>query len=112
MAPTSWRGWEMAEQARKLTELEIAEALQHLGGWAVESGKLHKQYQFKNFVEAFGFMASAALVAESMNHHPEWFNVYHKVVVDLVTHSVGAISNFDVELARMMETLAQRPVNH
>jgi len=102
----------MAEQARKLTEAEIAESLKGLSGWSVESGKLHKQFQFKNFVEAFGFMASAALVAESMNHHPEWFNVYHKVVVDLTTHSVGAISNLDVELARMMEMLAQRTPSH
>ena len=102
----------MPEQARKLSEAEIAEALQTLPGWAVESGKLHKQYQFKNFVEAFGFMASVALVAESMNHHPEWFNVYHKVIVDLVTHSLDGISNFDVELARMMETLSQRSPNH
>ena len=100
----------MGEQARKLTDAEITEALTNLPNWSVENGKLHRQYQFKNFVEAFGFMASAALVAESMNHHPEWFNVYHKVTVDLVTHSVGAISNFDVELARMMETLAQQPV--
>jgi 4a-hydroxytetrahydrobiopterin dehydratase len=102
----------MAEQARRLTESEIAEALATLPDWTVENGKLHRQYQFKNFVEAFGFMTSAALVAESMNHHPEWFNVYHKVVVDLLTHSVGAISNFDFDLARMMETLAQRSANH
>ena len=102
----------MAEQARTLTESEITEALANLPGWSGEDGKLHRQYQFKNFIEAFGFMASAALVAESMNHHPEWFNVYHKVVVDLVTHSVGAISNLDFELARMMETLAQRSANH
>ena len=98
----------MSEQARRLADPEIAEALEKLPGWSVEQGKLHRQYQFKNFVEAFGFMTSAALVAESMNHHPEWFNVYHKVVVDLNTHSIGGISNFDVELARMMETLANR----
>ena len=98
----------MAEQARRLTEPEIEEALQTLPGWTVEDGKLHRQFQFKNFVEAFGFMASAALVAESMNHHPEWFNVYHKVVVDLSTHSLGAISTFDLELAKKMEVLAQR----
>lgn len=102
----------MADQPRKLAESDIREALATLSGWTVESGKLHRQYQFKNFIEAFGFMASAALVAESMNHHPEWCNVYHKVTVDLVTHSVGAISNFDVELARMMETLYQRTANH
>ena len=112
LSETLTGGERMAEQARKLSETEITEALASLPGWSVEAGKLHRQFQFKNFVEAFGFMASAALVAESMNHHPEWFNVYHKVVVDLVTHSVGAISNFDVELARMMEMLAQRSVNH
>ena len=74
----------------------------------MENGKLHRQYQFKSFVEAFGFMTSAALIAESMNHHPEWFNVYHKVAVDLQTHSVGAISTYDVALAKRMEALAQR----
>ena len=102
----------MAEQARKLTEEEIAEALKGLPGWTIEKAKLHKQFQFKNFVDAFGFMASAALVAESMNHHPEWSNVYHKVVVDLLTHSLNGISNLDIELARRMDTLAQRMPNH
>jgi 4a-hydroxytetrahydrobiopterin dehydratase len=102
----------MGEQPRKLTDSEIREALGSLPDWSVEKGKLHRQFQFKNFVEAFGFMTSAALVAESMNHHPEWSNVYHKVVVDLVTHSLGGISSFDVELARMMETLAQHSPNH
>jgi 4a-hydroxytetrahydrobiopterin dehydratase len=98
----------MAEQPRKVTESEIAAALKSLPGWSVTAGKLHRDYQFANFVEAFGFMASAALVAESMNHHPEWFNVYHKVVVDLTTHSIGGISNFDFELANKMEALATR----
>ena len=53
-------------------------------------------------------MSSAALVAESMNHHPEWSNVYNKVVVDLVTHSISGISNLDLELAQKMESLAKR----
>ena len=97
----------MAEQARKLSESEVAEAVQGLPGWSVKSGKLHREYQFKNFVEAFGFMTTSALIAESMNHHPEWFNVYNKVVIDLTTHSVGAISTFDVELARKMEALSK-----
>ncbi len=95
----------MAESAKKLNEKELAEALKTLPGWAVASGKLHKEYKFKDFVGAFGFMASAALIAESLGHHPEWFNVYNKVIVDLTTHSVGAISNMDVELARKMEAL-------
>ena len=99
----------MAEQApRKLTNAEIENGLKALPGWSVVGGKLHREYQFENFVQAFGFMASAALVAESMNHHPEWSNVYHKVVVDLVTHSIGGISNFDMELAKKMESLARQ----
>jgi len=99
-------GENMAEQPRKMTDSEIAAGLKSLPGWAVVAGKLHREYQFENFVQAFGFMASAALVAESMNHHPEWFNVYQKVVVDLATHSIGGISNFDLELAKKMEALA------
>ena len=97
----------MADQARKLTDAEIQEALSALHGWAVEGGKLHKQYQFKNFVEAFGFMASAALVAEAMDHHPEWFNVYRTVRVDLSTHDAGGITRLDLELAKRMNTLAR-----
>ena len=98
----------MAEPARKLTNSEMESGLKALPGWKVIDGKLHREYQFENFVQAFGFMASAALVAESMNHHPEWSNVYHKVIVDLVTHSIGGISNFDMQLAQKMESLAKR----
>ena len=96
----------MRERARKLTDAEIQTAVMELGGWKVESGKLHREYKFAGFVEAFGFMASTALVAESMNHHPEWFNVYHTVKVDLVTHDLQGISTLDVEMARRMEALA------
>ena len=99
----------MVEQPRKMTDAEIAASLGNLPGWTLVDGKLHREYQFESFVQAFGFMASAALVAESMNHHPEWFNVYHKVTVDLQTHSIGGISNLDLELARKMEAMAQRP---
>ncbi|MBI3896443.1 MAG: 4a-hydroxytetrahydrobiopterin dehydratase [Acidobacteria bacterium] len=99
----------MAEQGpRKLNNSEIESGLKTLSGWSAAGGKLHREYQFENFVEAFGFMASAALVAESMNHHPEWSNVYNKVVVDLATHSIGGISNFDMELAKKMESLLKR----
>lgn len=82
-------------------------ALSELPGWSVEGGKLHRQFQFKSFVEAFGFMSSVALVAESMGHHPEWFNVYNRVTVDLTTHDAGGISDKDVALARKMNELAQ-----
>ena len=81
-------------------------ALTELPGWSVERGKLHRQFQFKSFVEAFGFMSSAALVAESMGHHPEWFNVYNRVTVDLTTHDAGGITEMDLALARRMNELA------
>src|SRR3990167_2835464 len=97
----------MAEQARKLSETEITEALATLPGWSVEDGKLHRQFQFKDFVEAFGFMASAALVAEAMNHHPEWFNVYSTVRIDLTTHDAGGVSDKDLALAARLEALAR-----
>ncbi len=92
----------------QLSHSDIQNVLKELPDWKVEKGKLHREYLFENFVQAFGFMTSVALTAESMNHHPEWFNVYHKVVVDLSTHSIGGLSNLDAELARKMEALVQR----
>ena len=97
---------------QKLNEQEIAAELAKLPGWSLQGGKLHREFVCRDFVHAFGFMTSVALAAEAMNHHPDWSNAWNKVVVDLVTHSVGAISNLDVELARMMETLAHGTANH
>ena len=97
----------MAEQPKRLSEAEIQEALKQLAGWSVAAGKLHREYKFAGFVEAFGFMASVALVAQSMDHHPDWSNVYNRVQVDLVTHSLGGISTYDVALAGRMEALAK-----
>lgn len=73
--------------------------------WQIIEGKLHKEFVFSNFIEAFGFMTRAAIVAEGMNHHPEWFNVYKKVVVDLTTHEAGGITELDFTLAEKMEKL-------
>ena len=92
-------------ERRKLNEREITERLAALNGWSMVNGKLHKEFQFKSFVQAFGFMTSVALIAESMNHHPEWFNVYNKVRIDLTTHDVGGISNLDFEFAANVEKL-------
>ncbi len=89
-----------------LNKQDLQKQLHDLPGWKLVRGKLHKQFEFDSFVEAFGFMASVAITAESMNHHPEWFNVYNKVTVDLVTHDLGGISTWDVELARKMNELA------
>jgi len=76
-----------------------------LDGWSILDGKLHKEFSFGNFVEAFGFMAKGALVAEAMNHHPDWANVYNKVTVNLSTHDLGGISNLDFSLAEKFEAL-------
>lgn len=75
-------------------------------GWTLQGGKLHREYKFADFVEAFGFMASVALVAERMNHHPEWFNVWSTVVVDLTTHDAGGVTAKDFALAADMDRLA------
>jgi 4a-hydroxytetrahydrobiopterin dehydratase len=84
---------------KKLNEAEVKERLSEVQGWTLESGKLHRAFQCKDFVAAFGNMTRVALVAEAMNHHPEWFNVWNKVVIDLNTHSVGGISELDFKLA-------------
>jgi 4a-hydroxytetrahydrobiopterin dehydratase len=92
----------------KLTGEEIETALATLPGWSVAAGKLHKEYHFPNFILAFGFMATAALSIEKMDHHPEWSNVYNRVSVDLTTHDSGGITRKDVELARLLEAVAAR----
>lgn len=91
---------------KKLTPEEISEGLSALDQWTLIGGKLHREFQFKDFIEAMGFMTRAALVAESMNHHPEWFNVYNRVKVDLTTHDVDGLSNYDLQLAARMDQLA------
>lgn len=93
---------------KKATEQDIQTAIDELGSWTVDGGKLHREYRFGDFVQAFGFMTQAALLAERVDHHPEWFNVYNRVVVDLTTHEVGGITDRDIELARGMEALAGR----
>lgn len=92
----------------KLTDAEIAAELKTTEGWARAGDKLQRSFQFADFVTAFGFMASAALVAERMNHHPEWFNVYRTVRVELATHDAAGISALDFELARAMNAIAAR----
>lgn len=85
--------------AKKLTDAEVKEQLARTKGWTLENGKLHRAFECKDFAAAFGNITRVALVAEAMNHHPEWFNVWNKVVIDLNTHSVNGISNLDFELA-------------
>lgn len=87
----------------KLTDSEIKTRLATLAGWTIAGDKLHREYEFADFVEAFGFMTRVALLAEKAGHHPEWFNVYNKVTVDLTTHDAGGISAYDFDLAQAME---------
>jgi 4a-hydroxytetrahydrobiopterin dehydratase len=94
-------------KAKKLTDNEITAKLPKLPKWKIENGKLHREYAFTDFVQAFGFMSSVALLAEGMNHHPEWLNVYKTVKIDLTTHDCGGISERDFTLAEKMEALAQ-----
>jgi 4a-hydroxytetrahydrobiopterin dehydratase len=85
--------------AKKLSDSETKDQLARIKGWSLVNGKLHREFQCKDFVTAFGNMTRVALVAEAMNHHPEWFNVWNKVVIDLNTHSVKGISDLDFTLA-------------
>ena len=91
---------------RRATEEEVTAALAGLSGWEIKSGKLHKTFQFKSFAEAMGWMVSVAIYADKLDHHPDWSNGYNKVVVDLVTHDMGAISTLDLDLAARMNELA------
>lgn len=76
-----------------------------LDGWNIQNEKLHKDFEFKDFKEAFEFMVRVADMAEDMNHHPEWFNVYNKVSIDLTTHDAGGITNNDVEFAKRVDKI-------
>ncbi len=91
----------------KLTDTDIATELATTPGWARTGNALTREFAFKDFVTAFGFMASVALVAERMNHHPDWSNVYRTVKVALSTHDAVGITALDFELARAMNALAE-----
>ncbi len=91
---------------KKLSEAEVESALRELPGWSVANGKLLRNYAFGEFVKAWAFMSAAALVVNRLDHHPEWFNVYDRVRVELVTHAFQGIGSGDVELAKEMERLA------
>ena len=94
--------------AQKLTGDGRKAALAKLSGWSEVQGRdaISKKFVFRDFNEAFGFMARAALVAEKLDHHPEWFNVYKTVEVTLSTHDAGGLTELDVRLAQAMDGLA------
>jgi len=89
-----------------LDQSQIHDEVAKLSNWSVKEGKLHAEFRFADFVDAFAFMTKVALAAESAQHHPEWRNVYNRVTIDLVTHDAGdAISQNDIDLARKIDTL-------
>jgi 4a-hydroxytetrahydrobiopterin dehydratase len=94
--------------AQKLSGDARKSALDRLTGWSEVDGRdaIAKTFTFKDFNQAFGFMTRAALVAEKMDHHPEWFNVYKTVQVTLATHDAGGVTELDVKLAETMDTIA------
>jgi len=94
-------------ERRKLNDSEIKQLPTTLPGWSVQNGKLHREFKFRDFVGAWSFMSGVALIAESLNHHPDWSNVYNRVVIDLMTHDLGGLSTLDVEFAKKVGTLAQ-----
>ena len=90
---------------QKLSQQEIELEIGKIQGWKVANGKLNRTFEFENFVHAFGFMTQVAIQAEKMNHHPEWFNVYNKIEINLVTHDISGISNYDIKLAETINHL-------
>ncbi len=92
---------ELTQLPRETIEKELKE----MPGWAIVEGKLHKEFQFDDFNQAFGFMTRAAMHIEKMNHHPEWFNVYNKLSVDLTTHDAGGITENDIKLGKILNSL-------
>jgi 4a-hydroxytetrahydrobiopterin dehydratase len=89
----------------KLSSEAIDFELKNLKGWEMVNNKLHKKFEFDDFNQAFGFMTRAAMHIEKMNHHPEWFNAYNKIIVDLTTHDAGGITQNDITLARILNSL-------
>jgi 4a-hydroxytetrahydrobiopterin dehydratase len=92
-------------EIKKLSSQDIENELKNLEGWSVINEKLRKEFQFNDFNEAFGFMTRAAMHIEKMNHHPEWFNVYNKLRIELTTHDAGGITNNDIMLAKILNSL-------
>lgn len=94
--------------ATKLNEAERATAFSDLPQWkaAEEWDAITRTFRFKDFNAAFGFMSRVAMMAEKLDHHPEWFNVYNRVEITLSTHDAGGVTSKDVELARFMDEVA------
>lgn len=89
----------------RLDDAAVQAALTTLRGWRLHEGKLRLERRFADFSQAWGFMCRVALLAEAMNHHPEWTNVWNRVTIDLTTHDAGGLTRRDVELATRIDAL-------
>jgi 4a-hydroxytetrahydrobiopterin dehydratase len=92
----------------RLTEAELTDAVAQLDGWTVRDERLFREFEFPDFVHAFGFMCSVALIAQELDHHPDWTNVYNRVTIELHTHDRGGITSRDVALATRINELPPR----
>lgn len=95
----------MAHERTVLSEAEIAAALADHPGWSYADDALHRSFEFENFVAAFGFMASVALIAEKLDHHPDWSNVYNRVQVAISTHDRGGVTDIDLDFVARVSKL-------
>lgn len=93
-------------QITKASDSQVQAFTSQNASWELKNGKLHREFLFADFVSAFGFMTEVAIRAEALNHHPEWFNVYRRVVVDLTTHEASGITGRDFKLAKLMDEIA------
>lgn len=92
----------------KLSAEQVRIRLVDIPGWSFENNKLKREFLFDNFVQAFGFMSQMALVSEKLNHHPEWLNVYKKVIIELITHDAGGITELDFKWAKHANSLVEK----
>ncbi|MBU3001883.1 4a-hydroxytetrahydrobiopterin dehydratase [Paraglaciecola arctica] len=100
----------MGKYSKQQIQTELDKINQHLEDehkWSIIDEKLSKTFKFKSFIRAFGWMSQIAIWAEKLNHHPEWFNVYNKVIVQLTTHDVDGLSELDFKLAQKMESFSK-----
>jgi 4a-hydroxytetrahydrobiopterin dehydratase len=97
----------MTTSVNKLSAADVETRLAELAQWSLKDEKLYRKFVFADFVEAFGFMSKVALLAERMDHHPEWSNVYNRVEIHLTTHDAGGITERDFELAQRISRLLE-----
>ena len=92
-------------EEKLLTPDQINSLRKELPQWEINQSLLRREWQFKNFVDAFGFITKVAMIAEARNHHPDWSNIYAQVIIQLTTHDLGGLSHKDVELAKAINLL-------